>query len=52
METIEIQVTLETLVNLITNSIKEIRCSKKERPDESSVFECLNKTLMKSTTPL
>ena len=36
---------------MIINSTREIRYSKKKRPDESSVFEYLNKTLMKSTTP-
>ena len=45
METLENQITLETLDHLIINAIKEIRYSKKKRPDENSIFEYLNKTL-------
>ena len=45
METVENQITLETLDHLIINAIKEIRYSKKKRPDENSIFEYLNKTL-------
>ena len=45
METVENQITLETLDHLIINAIKEIRYSKKKRPDENSIFEYLSKTL-------
>ena len=45
METLENQITLETLDHLIINAIKEIRYSKKKRPDENSIFEYPNKTL-------
>ena len=45
MEKLENQITLETLDHLIINAIKEIRYSKKKRPDENSIFEYLNKTL-------
>ena len=45
METLENQITLETLDHLIINAIKEIRYSKKKRPDENYIFEYLNKTL-------
>ena len=45
METLENQITLETLDHLIINAIKEIRYSKKKRPEENSSFEYLNKTL-------
>ena len=45
METLENQTTLETLDHLLINAIKQIRCSNKKRPDENSIFECLNKTL-------
>ena len=38
METLENQITLETLDHLIINAIKEIRYSKKKRPDENSIF--------------
>ena len=48
METLENQITLETLDHLIINAIKEIRYSKKKRPDENSIFEYLNKTLENS----
>ena len=44
METLENQMTLETLDHLIVNAVKEIRYSKKKRPDENSIFEYLNKT--------
>ena len=44
MET-ENQITLETLDHMIMHAIKEIRYSKKKRPDENSIFEYLNKTL-------
>ena len=37
MEILENQITLETLDHLIINAIKEIRYSKKKRPDENSV---------------
>ena len=45
METLESQITLETLDHLIINAIKDIRYSKKKRPDKNSIFEYLNKTL-------
>ena len=45
METLENQITLKTLYHLIINAIKEIRYSKKKRPNENSIFEYLNKTL-------
>ena len=45
IETLENQPTLETLEHLIINANKEIRDSKKKRPDENSIFEYLNKTL-------
>ena len=45
IETLENQPTLETLEHLIIDAIKEIRDSKKKRPDENSIFEYLNKTL-------
>ena len=45
METVENQITLETLDHLITNAIKGMRYSKKKRPDENSIFEYFNKTL-------
>ena len=45
MEKLENQITLETLDHLIISAIKEIRYSKKKRPDENSIFEYLNKTL-------
>ena len=45
METLENQITLETLDHLIINAAKEIRCSRKKQPDENFIFECLNKTL-------
>ena len=45
METLENQITLETLDHLIINAIKEIRYSKKKRPDENSISEYFNKTL-------
>ena len=45
METLENQITLETLDHLIINAIKDIRYSKKKRPDKNSIFEYLNKTL-------
>ena len=45
MEKLENQITLETLDHLIINAIKEIRYSKKKRPDENSIFEYLHKTL-------
>ena len=48
METLENQMTLETLDHLVINAIKEIRYSKKKRPDENSIFEYLNKTLENS----
>ena len=48
METLENQITLETLDHLIINAIKEIRYSKKKRPDENSIFEYLNKQYMES----
>ena len=48
METLENQITVETLDHLIMNAIKEIRYSKKKRPDETSIFEYLNKTLENS----
>ena len=48
MGTLENQITLETLDHLIINAIKEIRYSKKKRPDENSIFEYLNKTLENS----
>ena len=48
METLENQITLETLDHLIINAIKEIRYSKKKRPDENSIFEYLKKTLENS----
>ena len=48
MEKLENQITLETLDHLIINAIKEIRYSKKKRPDENSIFEYLNKTLENS----
>ena len=44
METLENQITLGTLHHLIINAVKEIRYSKKKRPDENSSFEYLNKT--------
>ena len=44
-ETLENQITLETRDHLIINAIKEIRYSKKKRPEENSSFEYLNKTL-------
>ena len=44
METLENQITLVTLDYLIINTIKEIRYSKKKRPDENSIFEYFNKT--------
>ena len=45
METLENQITLETLDHLIINATKEIYYSKKKRPDENSISEYLNKTL-------
>ena len=45
METLDSQITLETLDHLIINAIKDIRYSKKKRPDKNSIFEYLNKTL-------
>ena len=45
METLQNQITLKTLDHLIINAIKEIRYSKKKRPDEKSIFGYLNKTL-------
>ena len=48
METLENQITLETLDHLIINAIKEIPYDKKKRPDENSIFEYLNKTLENS----
>ena len=48
METLENQITLETLDHLIINAVKEIRYSKKKRPDENSIFEYLNKQYMES----
>ena len=45
METLENQITLDTLDHLIINTVKEIRYSKKKRPDENFIFEYLNKTL-------
>ena len=48
METLENQMTLETLDHLVINAIKEIRYSKKKRPDENSISEYLNKTLENS----
>ena len=45
METLENQITLETLYHLLINAIKEICYSKKKRSDENSIFEYLNKTL-------
>ena len=44
METLENQITVETLNHLIINAIKEIGYSKKRHPDETSIFEYLNKT--------
>ena len=43
METLENQITLETLDHLIINGIKEIRYSKKKRPDKNSIFEYFGK---------
>ena len=43
METLENQITLETLDHLIINATKEIDYSKKKRPDENSIFEYLTK---------
>ena len=43
METLEKQITFEILDHFIINAIKEIRYSKKKRPGENSIFECLNK---------
>ena len=48
METLESQITLETLDHLIINAIKEKRYSKKKRSDENSIFKYLNKTLENS----
>ena len=48
METLENQMTLETLDHLIINAIKSICYSKKTRLDENSIFEYLNKTLQNS----
>ena len=45
METLENQITLETLDHLIINAIKELRYIRKKNPDENSIFEYLNKTL-------
>ena len=45
METLENQITLETLEHFIINAIKEIRYSKRKCPDENSIFEYLDKTL-------
>ena len=45
METLENQITLETLDHLIKNAIKELRYIRKKNPDENSIFEYLNKTL-------
>ena len=45
METLENQITLETLDHLIIHANKDIRYSKKKRPDKNSIFEYLNKTL-------
>ena len=48
MKTLENKITLETLHYLITNAIKVIRYSKKNRPDENSISEYPNKTLENS----
>ena len=45
METLENQITLETLDHLIINAIKELRYIRKKNPDENSIFEYLSKTL-------
>ena len=45
METLENQITLETLDYLIINAIKEICCSKRKRPNENSILEYPNKIL-------
>ena len=43
MTTMENQITLETLDHLIINAIKELRYSKKKRPEQNSIFEYLSK---------
>ena len=48
INTLENQITLETLDHSIINAIKEIRYSKKQRLDENSIFEYRNKTLENS----
>ena len=48
INTLENQITLETLDHSIINAIKEIRYSKKQRLDENSIFEYCNKTLENS----
>ena len=45
METLENQITLEILDHLIINAINEMRYIKKKCPDETSIFEYLNKIL-------
>ena len=45
IETLENQITLDTLEYLIIIAIKKLRYSKKKRPDENCIFEYLSKTL-------